>query len=52
MRRACNHLTALSVLICTARIAGAQTPAAQPDVMVLNDGEKVIGHLERQLRLP
>jgi hypothetical protein len=29
----------LLVLISSLASAGAQTPAAQPDVMILNDGE-------------
>jgi hypothetical protein len=33
----------LLVLTSSLASAGAQTPAAQPDVMILNDGERVIG---------
>src|SRR5438309_11391934 len=42
----CKYLAMLLLLISSRAPVGAQTPAAQPDIMILNDGERVLGHLE------
>src|SRR5947209_14672514 len=48
MPQCTKYLTHAFALICLTTLVSAQAPpAGEPDVLLLNDGEKVIGHLEK-----
>ena len=47
MIRDCKHLAGIVSFVLLSGLIKAQTPPAQPDELILNDGEKIIGHLEK-----